>query len=578
MKSQSSLDCCSETEIRRACGSQSLARLQAAIIQSGWTVSQLDALPGKSALQLAAWKGCLSNVQYLVQLGCDINQYSTATFSYGKTPIFFALTQSRQDVVQYLLELPKIQVAIVNNKGQSVLSLAASHDMPNSVLQKIQQLEQQQTWWNFRKTHSDGLIYGDLDPRFLERDIQESDVVNQWAVNPTSNSTRKGNFARKNPQVAKESKKNTSMKKIKSSTRNIEVSEKLELQDWQQALQRLKSATVDEASTILLNIILVGEKLRSAWIPQVVEQLAFRKTDAIDTILQHAKILTKRQDQNSNRIDSLLDKISQRLATTQSTKANICVLNHITGIPKETTPSNPHRKWTQSVLHVHSLLQSNCGQQAQERVKRLTIHQELEHDDSSILRLSTPPIWIDTVEPLVALRMDLQNAMVLGIDTEWYNDEVSSTLHIATFQLAYVTSEGTIAAYIVDTKLPLADDYFNEVRRLIAWILDDSHILALGFSVGHDIPLLEILVGRKLQPTSLLDVQLLFAESHSSNLPSLKTCTSKFSRTPLCKEQQCSNWGQRPLSRAQTEYAGLDAAILLYLLAEYTSDTSKVMS
>jgi len=72
-------------------------------------------------------------------------------------------------------------------------------------------------------------------------------------------------------------------------------------------------------------------------------------------------------------------------------------------------------------------------------------------------------------------------------------------------------------------------------------------------------------LGRKLQPTTILDLQLLLGDGTLG----LKACVAKYSQTPLSKEEQCSDWGGRPLSHSQLHYAGLDAAILLYLLAEY---------
>jgi len=149
----------------RAAGSQSLQLLKEIIETEGWTGEELDALAhvGRTPLQQAAWKGKVESLEYLLDhMGCDINVYSTKKFSYGKTAIFFALTQSRKEVVDYLLSRKDIKVAIVNNKGQSVLSLAASHEMPDYILKKIQQLEDNEEWWNFRATNSDGFEYGDL--------------------------------------------------------------------------------------------------------------------------------------------------------------------------------------------------------------------------------------------------------------------------------------------------------------------------------------------------------------------------------------------------------------------------------
>lgn len=153
--------------IRRAAGSQSIETLKELISSARWTAEELDALAvaGKTPLQQAAWKGRLDSIEYLLDVvGCDVNAYSQQKFSYGKTAIFFALTQSRLDTVDYLLSRTDINVSIVNNKGQSVLSLASSHKMPIEILKTIQALEESDLdkWWNFRSTNSDGFEYGDL--------------------------------------------------------------------------------------------------------------------------------------------------------------------------------------------------------------------------------------------------------------------------------------------------------------------------------------------------------------------------------------------------------------------------------
>ena len=132
----------SEAELRRASGGKSLEIFSQTV--QGWTATEIDALnDGKSPVHMAAWKGCLENLKYLREtLACNIDIISTGEFSYGKTPIFFALTQSREDVVVYLLDQGAC-VKIVNNKGQSPLSIAASH-LSEAAISRIQSQEQNQ--------------------------------------------------------------------------------------------------------------------------------------------------------------------------------------------------------------------------------------------------------------------------------------------------------------------------------------------------------------------------------------------------------------------------------------------------
>ena len=131
--------------------------------------------PDKNALHLGAWRGDLETVVLLVETAKQyenldiVNRVSVGSGNYGKTPIFYALTQCRDDVVRYLLS-EGASLLLVNNKGQTPCSIAASHLRPEmcELMCKTEE-EQLRTggqFTNYRRSHSDEKFYGDLDPRF----------------------------------------------------------------------------------------------------------------------------------------------------------------------------------------------------------------------------------------------------------------------------------------------------------------------------------------------------------------------------------------------------------------------------
>jgi hypothetical protein len=72
-------------ELRHAAATKSLKRLKSALL--GWTADEINAMDGKSALHMAAWKGSLENVEYLLDVGgCDINAYSQGEFTLCRHP------------------------------------------------------------------------------------------------------------------------------------------------------------------------------------------------------------------------------------------------------------------------------------------------------------------------------------------------------------------------------------------------------------------------------------------------------------------------------------------------------------
>jgi hypothetical protein len=195
---------------------------------------------GKTALQLASWRGSVDNVRLLLDSVADIDAYSTGPGNYGKTVIFYALTRCRDDMVAFLLSRGA-DVLICNNKGQvctcpwhssqshqgiwvltcrrfarnkpvlihrlcasqTPLSIAVTHVKP-AIVELIEKAEARQMaeghqWRNFRATHSDYRSYGHLDPRF------GLDAANGWppgsrgalelgvkCVRPTTLESRRG--------------------------------------------------------------------------------------------------------------------------------------------------------------------------------------------------------------------------------------------------------------------------------------------------------------------------------------------------------------------------------------------------
>jgi hypothetical protein len=226
------------------------------------------------------------------------------------------------------------------------------------------------------------------------------------------------------------------------------------------------------------------------------------------------------------------------------------------------------------------------------------------------LSLPNAPIFVDSTHGLDRLEAKLREvtsrsdeskkdqtsqlfSQLVAFDSEFCTTEDGRT-KVATIQFS-VLEDGIPSAWVVDL-IPAetrvegsASLYYSTTCDLLRWLFLDSGFHILGFAPRHDLHLLSDYIGEEISvlssPSKIYDVQLLAAykmtddmeRGHNNgkksvaSLPGLKSCCSYFlSGVPwtLSKQEQCSNWQQRPLTVDQLEYAGLDAAVLLVLLSE----------
>ncbi len=557
---------CNSSKLGRAAGSQSLETLQQA--SEGWTAAELDDLPGKNPLHMAAWQGCIENVIHLVEhVGCNVNRISTAEFSYGKTPIFFAATKCRNDVVLYLLEQGAC-VTIVNNKGQSVRSIASSHLLPH-VIERICHYEQLQgQWTNYRVTHSDSLEYGDLDPRFLDRSLRENDIVTEHAVNPTTKQSRQGSFLRKNPHLVVKPKTTTNINnrkpRYKPPFNALSAEETNQLNDaWTRVLETLKTVEDlvenDEASALarlqqdILTMVQLSDKQKGSWIPEAAQRLQLLGRDSTH-IVKHLTLLSSR-DAGNKRERALLTKLVAEMLGTRGTESASEATSH-------STNNSRHSQAVQAlILDRREELQVILANESITRFHPLT-----NGVNCGVLHLPEPPYWVKSVaEEFVLLEDALLKCQLAAIDTEWYI-RPDGTVHVATLQIAI---PGQVRPWVLDL-LSESLQFQQKTKHLVQHVLFDPYRMILGFAIGNDLPKLELWLGAEIPRNVCLDVQTLHGGEQLKGLASIVQLYSDFE---LSKKEQCSRWSDRPLSQAQMEYAGLDAAILPVLVAEWLQQT-----
>ena len=209
-------------------------------------------------------------------------------------------------------------------------------------------------------------------------------------------------------------------------------------------------------------------------------------------------------------------------------------------------------------------LDSEPWRDACRAVSGLSVKDSLSELSSGRICLKSPPVLVESVEGLLSLEEDVfASADLVALDTEFRSNNRG-----AVFQLSFRPRNGDeLETFVVDLMAADHDEVFRRVCRTFIEKLFLAKTV-VGFAVRNDLKAIDSVLGSNLLPRAehVLDVQQLWGNEQ----PSLASCVQKYSSDgrKLWKGSQAHGWEKRPLSSAQLEYAALDAAVLLVILAE----------
>lgn len=169
-------------------------------------------------------------------------------------------------------------------------------------------------------------------------------------------------------------------------------------------------------------------------------------------------------------------------------------------------------------------------------------------------------IWVDTKDVLTGAKMHFGEVEVVGIDSEWI--ETSESRQQYKVSILQITTEEKV--FIFDM-LRLSRTEPDALSDCLKPMFHSSRVWNVGYALNNDLNQLhgsyEYLECFSLcKPT--LDFQRIYAHLRGG----LSGVAEELLNGRLDKAYQMSDWGQRPLSRSQMQYAALDAVVLIAML------------
>ena len=202
-----------------------------------------------------------------------------------------------------------------------------------------------------------------------------------------------------------------------------------------------------------------------------------------------------------------------------------------------------------------------------------------------VLRLPRPPTWVNDLSSLSACADELLRCSTLGVDAEWTG---GGALGKHGTQLSCVSFASDRRSWVVEA-LPATSsdagydaalyDFLDQLLlqegtpTVVAWafagdaeIIERRMLTTAAASAEDDTSSAAGVAAstlRRRMLASVIDVQLLAIEQgvgSRAQMPSLRRACETFLGASLAKEEQNSNWSDRPLRIEQREYAAMDAA------------------
>ena len=484
----------------------------------------------KNALHTAAWKGDLETITLLIErgnaFGMDlVNTVSVGSGNYGKTPIFYSLTQSREDAV-LLLIANGADLLIVNNKGQSPCSIAVSHLKPEvcRIMCDVEasQLQNGGVFKNYRKSHSDGRGYGDLDPRFEIDDHNMNESVRQELEEYH--------------------------RLVKNATDTIDCS-----------AEEDGDAESEERYKLLQSTMIPG-------LPRSIAETT-----------RHWNIPSEERDEKSSKGGKkgkkMKRKDEQRKASKRAQmKTSTDEFDDIDydALEKLSFESSVFDKNHSSIVVDNEMGILELAKTIDECISGAANAADVARR-KGLGKLSDDDIIVNS----------------FGLDCEWQPSfSRGYETPVATLQLHHAASN---RSFLVDVQclfqasVPDANASMSDIEQRLSNALTklfiDRNVPLLGFGVAQDLGKLaasfpHLPCFRRFE--SVIDLYTVsrnvYAGTPKNHVSSLQKMVAVLLDLSLDKQEQCSDWQQRPLTESQLSYALLDAAILPILLRSMLID------